>query len=107
MKYPVVSLLALAALIAPASAETHRHHHYRHVRGHVVGTRARQNEEGFPITAAGDSIRINAVGEVISQPAPIIEKERKFQDRAKQDLTKPQRQDPQAAPQTNPEIDGR
>lgn len=101
MKSPVVSLLGLLVLVAPASAETVRHRHPHHGRAHIVGTHARHGEAGFPITAAKDSIRINAVGEVISQPVPVIQKERNFNTRANQDLTgRPQA--PQASPQAPP-----
>ena len=101
MKSPVLSLLGLLMLVVPASAETARHrHHHRH--RHVVGTHARHGEAGFPITAAKDSIRINSVGEVISQPVPVIRKERNFDNRAKQDLSKPQPQPAPANPAPQP-----
>ena len=100
MKSPVLSLLGLLMLVAPASAGSARHHHHFGHR-HIVGTHARHGESGFPITAAKDSIRINSVGEVISQPVPIIRKERNFNDRARQDLSKPQPQ-PQSTPTPQP-----
>ena len=86
MKSPIFSLLTLLVLVAPASAKAGRHHRTHH-HGHIVGTHAQHGEVGFPITAAKDSIRINAVGEVISQPVPVIQKEQNFNNRAKQDLT--------------------
>lgn len=43
----------------------------------------------MPITAQSDSIRINAVGEVISKPTPVIQKEREFNSRADRELLKP------------------
>ena len=90
MKSPVVSLLALLILALPAWAETARPHRPRHAHGHIVGTHARHGEPGLPITAAKDSIRINAVGEVISQPVPVIQKEKNFDTRVRQNPSSPQ-----------------
>lgn len=89
MKLPLLAPVALLIAFAPAEAHGVRHHH-----GHVVGTHARHGEAGFPITAAKDSIRINAVGEVISQPVPVIEKERNFDARSRHELSTPQPQVP-------------
>ncbi|WP_319934988.1 hypothetical protein [Lichenihabitans sp. Uapishka_5] len=82
-----MSLMIVLALGLPASAEPRHHGHSAHHRGrHIVGTHPRRGQAGFPITAAQDSIRINAVGEVISQPVPIIQKERNFNARARRNL---------------------
>ena len=105
MKPLVLSSLALLVLVAPASADSNRHHRKHRHGHHVVGTHPRHGEVGFPITAAKDSIRINAVGEVISQPVAVIEKERTFNDRAKRDLSTPPRTgipSPQVSPSPQP-----
>lgn len=78
----ILGALLFAVTIAPADAMTGRHRGHRHV--------SRSGEAGMPITAERDSIRINSVGQVISQPVPVIEKEKKFNTRANRDLAKPQ-----------------
>jgi hypothetical protein len=80
-RFLVGGLILLAATL-PAAA-TMRHH--RHHRGY-----AHDGGPGMPITAERDSIRINSVGQVISQPVPVIEKERNFENRAQHELSKPQ-----------------
>jgi hypothetical protein len=68
----VISVAVVPAAAAPRHRASHRFHH--------------SGEAGMPITAERDSIRINSVGQVISQPVPVIEKERNFNSRAQQDL---------------------
>lgn len=85
----LASLLVISVAVVPAAASPrHRAPHRFHHSG----------EAGMPITAERDSIRINSVGQVISQPVPVIEKERNFNSRAQQDLTKTPAAPP-AAPQ--------
>jgi hypothetical protein len=52
----------------------------------------------MPITAQGGSIRINGVGEVISKPTPVIQKERNFNNQAQKALSGT----PTPAPDANP-----
>ena len=80
MQRLITTSLLLVAATLPASAFTHRHH--------ATGAH-RSFASGMPITAEPDSIRINSVGQVISQPVPVIEKEKNFNSRTQRDLSKP------------------
>ena len=90
-----VGTLALLLATLPAGAAT-RHHHARRMARH-------SGEAGMPITAERDSIRINAVGQVISQPVPVIQKEKNINSRINQELAKPPAASPApAAPSPTP-----
>jgi hypothetical protein len=56
----------------------------------------------MPITAQGGSIRINGVGEVISQPTPVIQKERNFNQRAQKELVGKPAATPAGTPPAQP-----
>ena len=87
----IAGILALLCATLPAGAVT-RHHH---------GMVRHSGEAGLPITAEPDSIRINAAGQVLSQPVPAIQKEKDFDSRAQRDLAHP-RPAPGAPPQPAP-----
>jgi hypothetical protein len=76
----MISALILLAAVAPATAAR---------RHHIVGRHPGANAAGMPITAERDSIRINSVGQVISQPVPVIQKEKNFNARAEHQLSAP------------------
>jgi hypothetical protein len=64
MKRVSVVLMVVLAGCGPALAGPHRH------RTHMVRS-SHTREVGFPITTAKDSVRINSVGEVLSDAPPL------------------------------------
>ena len=88
MKTIVLGALTMLVFLNPALARTHGHERVgrAHARGAAGGT---------PIIAGDDSVRIDAMGQVVSSPAPMIQKERSFDAKAQRELSTMQQTTPQ------------